>query len=124
MSLDICGPFSKGIKCKVQKHITVFKTIKTIFIHQLNAINTLGLGVSTVALLFFTTSISKFCLVQQDNKMADSLELKQTYFVKNCTQKKVDDVFVASGNTVIRISKKKLDDAQRCFRQIIVRYAV
>jgi hypothetical protein len=71
-----------------------------------------------VALLFFTTSASKFCLIQQDDKLADSLELKRTYHVKN-TQKKVDDVFIASNNTVIKLSKKNLDDAQRYFGQMI-----
>jgi hypothetical protein len=71
-----------------------------------------------VALLFFTTSVSKFCLVQQDHKSADSLELKRTYYVKNA-QKKLNDVFVASSNTVIKMSKKNLDDAQRYFRQMI-----
>ena len=33
--------------------------------------STFGLGASAVTLLFFTTSASKFCLVQQDDKLAD-----------------------------------------------------
>lgn len=79
---------------------------------QLNAIKTCGLGASVVALLFFTCSTSKFCIVQQDDKQADSLELNKTYFVKNA-KKNLDDVYVASNNTVIKMSKKTLQDAQR-----------
>ena len=83
-----------------------------LLIFQLSSIKTVGIGASLVTLLFFTTSTFKFCLVQHDEKKADSLDINKSYFLKNVL-KKDDNLFLASYNTVITMSKKPVENALR-----------
>ena len=103
--------FPRGPSARYFNSNNFIKNIE-LLIFQLNAIKTCGLGASLVTLLFFTTSTFKFCLVQQDDKSADRLEMNKSYFLKNVSQK-FDNIYVASNSTVITMSKKPVENAQR-----------
>ena len=71
------------------------------------------MGAAVVNLLFFTCSVEKFCVIHQDDLVANKLQLKKTYFVKN-VKKQFDDVFLAFESTVLQESKKPIKTSERC----------
>ena len=90
-----------------------------ILILKLNAVKTCGVGGALVNLLFFTCSVGKFCVIQQDNLVADKLQVMKTYFVKN-VKKQVDNVYMASEFTVLTESKKPIKISERFIEMLSI----
>ena len=78
---------------------------------------TCSVGAVVATLLFFTCSVGKFCVIHQDNLVANKLQLKKTYFVKN-VKKQFDDVYMAFESTVLTESKKPIRTAERYLKEI------
>ena len=70
------------------------------------------MGAAVVTLLFFTCSVGKFCVIQQDDLVANKLQLTKTYFVKN-VKKQFDDVYLAYESTVLTESKIPIKTSER-----------
>ena len=118
MSLKIVGPFSTGVKSQVLTNVQswLFSIHNTYL--KLNAIKTCSVGGALVNLLFFTCSVGKFCVIQQDNLVADKLQVMKTYFVKN-VKEQVDNVYLASEFTVLTESKKPIKTSERFWRNFV-----
>lgn len=93
-------------------------TLTHIFIFQLSAIKSCSVGAALVTVLFFSCSVGKFCLVHQDDLVTNTLQLKKTYHVKN-VKKQFDDVYLAINSTVLKESKKPIQNSERFLGFII-----